>query len=1300
MFGGLEIKGGSEKKKEEETPPPATTATTTTTSGFSFLSSPAPDPVSSSGFSFLSSSIPADTDVNNNTEEIEGGKEEGKEEESSDVPPSAASGFSFLSSTVTNATTTATATSNQQQQQQKEETEEKSEISNSKQQDNPVPSGFSFLSSMAGLASAVSTSVDTAEIDADADTDIPTSTSATDAVSVNTNTSNNSSMFSMLNLKHDEPPAPPATSTWGTTAAPTPTPTTATPPPPPLSTTSSDDILSLSNSNLNSKQQPNGAITGITFGGAARPKAVKKRSRTKKIGAGAGTLSNSIPMENSTSASNSIPPLPPNEDAKEGTEQQQAQAQEATGEGTASSSSSSFQQLSNEANLAASRAEDFLKHQQKQQLQHSNSTNSYAGRYSGTSTSARGVIEEDYGDDGNDGGTNGNASASASASANGKHKAEESEDYKKAKAIAQEAMKKESTLRKTMGMGGFSVSGGFTGFFKRNLSGSRHGPTEEDVHAHATHVMEKKDEVKVPSYGESKSPPSLELESGDDRRESERNRERLREEEQGKRQKRYQEEVEDQQQNLRMEVERQEQEGERNKMERLRQMRLEEEERLNMEMEIERKEREDNQRRQRQEEEEAATRTPEQLLQNILHEFSEKSQHATLAVATLRQERSTMLEKRACAEKQERLATQQISQAEKQQMEAAEKEEFELADQLAAVIEEHQSEQEENAQVFEHIVGLIEDLDFRRLDVVKGLWKCFVHVQDLLKAFLKEQEHSDIIDCSDIMKKFESDTKKLGAEYERLSADLKNIERDEEFAIQEREELESNIHEQTSGIEELRDIAKEELDGINSEIEELRRQLEAKEMEAAEVKLVLYGHEDSIEQVRVTFSRQSTRLVKKESAVNESRNEWNVEDAIYKRTREEHEAEVTAHSEKLVAHDKIISRVREEIDVANELAKIVAQKVVVEKSSDPEHVDDDLRKAQADVLQMEAVADEANQVLAAAKTSISGLIDSISAIELRLPILESEKKFAASERDFKAAAKASKEIKELSARKDRCNDELEGEASDKEKAAQKAVEDALEELNNKKAIAHLKEKDSGSRRMIQLVKKIIDLEKLRENVCGIDEGEMENVKAVGGFVLDSEISALMMEGDDLDQKYGGWNEIMLEYACKENDDDEQDDDADVDVDVDGEIDPSNDESKEIVHSDEEEQDECIEPIEIVADDDQVVDSGVTKEVAMVVYMTMLEQLEDLESKLEVAIENEEYEDAADLDDKIAGLKSGIDLLRLNDAEKEIARTQTNGENVEVVEKPTEALENGENGQPNPIVIAGPSGTGKVSVQGN
>jgi hypothetical protein len=229
----------------------------------------------------------------------------------------------------------------------------------------------------------------------------------------------------------------------------------------------------------------------------------------------------------------------------------------------------------------------------------------------------------------------------------------------------------------------------------------------------------------------------------------------------------------------------------------------------------------------------------------------------------------------------------------------------------------------------------------------------------------------------------------------RNSEELKNKHRVEV----EREEEDRKVEEQMR-VEEVRmlelEVRKKE-DHRKQEAEEaarrtsdhgLRRQLEAKVMDAAVVKLELHNHEDSIEQVRASFSGQLTRLAKKESAVNESRNEWDGEDTIFKTAREEHELEVTSHSEALIAHDRIICQVKEEILVADKLAKIIAQEVVVEKSTDPQDIDDELRMVQAEVfLQLEAAADEASQGLAAAKASIDGLEEEISSIEERLPIL-------------------------------------------------------------------------------------------------------------------------------------------------------------------------------------------------------------------------------------------------------------------------------------------------------------------------
>ena len=525
--------------------------------------------------------------------------------------------------------------------------------------------------------------------------------------------------------------------------------------------------------------------------------------------------------------------------------------------------------------------------------------------------------------------------------------------------------------------------------------------------------------------------------------------------------------------------------------------------------------------------------------------------------------------------------------------------------------------------------------------------KFFSDVQKELQDFLKKEENSDITDSTVLLKKFEIDTKRLAAENERLSADLKNIERDEEFAKEERTELEAKISEQTSEIEELRDEASDKLNIINGELEEIRRQLEEKEMEAAQVKMELHGHEESIEQVRSKFTRQLTRLVKKESAVEESRNEWQAEKSIYIKTRENHEAEVTAHSEALLAHDKIIDDVKQEIMLSEELAKIIAQEVIVEKDFSGIEVDDELLKLQAEVLKLEASADEANQVLKVAKSAIDNLQEEISTIEVRLPILESEKKLAASKRDFKAAAKASKEIKEMLAKSSRCKEELEGEALEKQQGAQKDVEACLALLEEKKAASHEKEKESGSKRMSNLAKKIINLEKLREQVCGSEEAEGNSVKSVGGFVLDSEISALMIEGDELDKKYGGWGDIMLEYANRM----ESGEDAEE-----SEEDHSKSEAKDAIDEETNEQD-IAEEENIENDEADIEVDTASKADAIDTFKKLMVKLSQTETDLEIAIETEEYEAAADLDDQIAEMKVTLESLGLTDSEKESALSQ-------------------------------------------
>jgi predicted nucleic acid-binding Zn-ribbon protein len=82
------------------------------------------------------------------------------------------------------------------------------------------------------------------------------------------------------------------------------------------------------------------------------------------------------------------------------------------------------------------------------------------------------------------------------------------------------------------------------------------------------------------------------------------------------------------------------------------------------------------------------------------------------------------------------------------------------------------------------------------------------------------------------------------------------------------------------------------LDEVQKEIDELRKLLEKKQKEAADLRTEMFGFEDSISRVRVKFSRQLTRVDKKERALKESRSEWELEDATHKKQKEAHELQV------------------------------------------------------------------------------------------------------------------------------------------------------------------------------------------------------------------------------------------------------------------------------------------------------------------------------------------------------------------------------------------------------------------------
>ena len=320
---------------------------------------------------------------------------------------------------------------------------------------------------------------------------------------------------------------------------------------------------------------------------------------------------------------------------------------------------------------------------------------------------------------------------------------------------------------------------------------------------------------------------------------------------------------------------------------------------------------------------------------------------------------------------------------------------------------------------------------------------------------------------------------------------------------------------------------------MNKTIEDLRQQLAKAEAEAADLNKEISSYKASVETVKNKYSRQLGRLEKKSKSVHESRADWTSEKESIEKAKSAHEAVVAAHSEEMVTREKLIEDIKVECSTAKNLEEILGHHssfITLHNSSDTkkttngEEVDDSC-SLEGEVLKYEAVVNEANENLLAAETNIANLQEELSSIELRVPILEDLKKAAASKRDFKAAGKASKEIKDALARKEQCQAELAGDAMERKEFAKDELEKVTALLNEKKKIADEKGREAGLKEMDRLREKIIELKSIMKKFASTEEeDDAMNVSVVGAFVIESQICVLEAEGKVLGSKYGGWED--------------------------------------------------------------------------------------------------------------------------------------------------------------------------------
>ncbi len=615
--------------------------------------------------------------------------------------------------------------------------------------------------------------------------------------------------------------------------------------------------------------------------------------------------------------------------------------------------------------------------------------------------------------------------------------------------------------------------------------------------------------------------------------------------------------------------------------------------------------------------------TPKAKFEHHQQYFSEAVNRAMKKVDDARNLKKGLLEERFVALAKDRFATREIEQIEELQQAAIDEEDYELADELGQKLDAHKREKSEVENMLANNKIALEKLDSENTSLGAIVVSCFEDLALRLEDLKKKELASEKKDDNETLTQYANISKQLSAEHERLQQDLKHLERDEQLVGEERKELEDSIKDQTGEIEIQKEEASSKLTEVEVEIEELRKALKMKQQEAADLRTKIFGFEDSISKVRVKFSRQLTRVDKKEISVKESRNEWEIENEQHKKQKEAHDLQVQAHSDTLLAHEELLKRLDAELQLSKEFSEFIPSQLgFVEEESESEEKDstDDegsLAQLKANVVKFEGAIDVAKKTLKMASMEIQNLQNERDVLVARIPELETRKKAAAAGRDFKAAGKYSKEIKDANARIQECEDDLSGDAKTKKAAAEESLRKLDLELLEAKEIADAREKESGLKRMEILARKISQLVAEKIEKCGESEPEGKSVKSVAARVLEGQIAILKAEGLEIGCKYGRWDELMKENGL---------DDGTQNI-----VDEPGCEADQKVH-------------------EEKPSDGLTSEERLEKARELIAKCSEIEMKVENAVEREDFEAAGELQELLDKINAEIEELNISDEE--------------------------------------------------
>lgn len=352
-----------------------------------------------------------------------------------------------------------------------------------------------------------------------------------------------------------------------------------------------------------------------------------------------------------------------------------------------------------------------------------------------------------------------------------------------------------------------------------------------------------------------------------------------------------------------------------------------------------------------------------------------------------------------------------LTELDLEQSKFAQLEDFERADTISGIIDSVKNEIAEKTALVLH-------LKENEIELTQQTVVCREEYQSLLDEIVPEMVSQKLrqevdLESSRIIeeRRLAQEETRLKSEEERISLEKKHIDREEEALLEESTLTESAISSQCGAVQVIRNEKSRDLEVLNAEIIELEALLTSKKNLYQQLKTEIVDMDVKINDVRKKYERQLQRIHDRKEAIDSAKVDCLNDVKLISAERLKFDAESKNIQDTYSKMKSWCIGVDSEIAITELVKQTLALDIQICELDDADDLKIEVASAEASLL-------SAHNSEIELEDQIKRDTSEVAAISARIPILESEKKDHAVAKRFKEAALVAKDIKSLTSKRE------------------------------------------------------------------------------------------------------------------------------------------------------------------------------------------------------------------------------------------------------------------------------------------